>query len=102
MLQILAHTDEPVTAASEGFLDTIAHQPPVIAMVISIFVLLGWFGILGLFKIKLPTRLLLLLPVILALSLLFFVHNPFVVSVLLSSGFILVFILTFTMIRAGH
>lgn len=104
MLAIFAHTEETgdTLSQSESLLSVIGHQPAPVAFLISVFVLLGWFGILSIFKLKLLTRLLAVLPAVLALALLFFSHNPLVASVLLSGGFVLVFVLSFTMLRAGH
>lgn len=101
MFRDFAHAGEAHEAAeaSSGLLDAIAHQPVWIAFLISVFVLISWFAILGLFRIKLVSKLLALLPAVMALALLFFEHNPIVASILLSGGFILVFALAFTMLR---
>lgn len=101
MFSYFAHAGEAhdVTEASSGLLDTIAHQPVWIALLISAFVLISWFAILGLFRVKLVSKLLALLPALMVLALLFFEHNPVVASILLSGGFILVFILAFAMLR---
>jgi hypothetical protein len=86
------------TTEATGLLETLTHQDTWVVLLFSFLVLLGWFAVLNLFKLKLITRLLALLPMIILLALLFFSHNPLAASVLLSGGFILTFLLTFTML----
>ena len=100
--KLFAHTGEHSDAAvpaSENLLSVVAHQPTWVALALSVFVLLSLFGFLSLFNVKLVNRLLALMPALLALALIFFTHNPLVASLLLSSGFILVFFLAFLLIR---
>lgn len=102
-MQWFAHTDnstEAAETASQNLLTIIAHQPLWLALLICVFVLAGGFGILSLFRLKLISKLLALMPVVLALAVMFLEHNPIVATILLSGGFIMVFALAFTMLRA--
>lgn len=68
---------------------------------ISVFILVSVYAILSLFKLKLINKLFALLPVIIALSILFLTHNPIVATILLSGGFIMTFVLAFGLLRTS-
>jgi hypothetical protein len=102
IISILAHAGEEAaeSPAASGFWDSVAHQSAPAAMVFVLFVLIAVYGILGIFKVKVLSRLLMLLPVIIGLAIFFMEHNPTVAAITLSGGFILVFFLVLTMLGA--
>lgn len=95
---LIAH-DEARAEPSNNLLDSITHQSVFVALIICGVVLLALYGILVSLKLNVLNRLLLLIPAALALSLLFYQHQPIVSTILLSGGFILTFLLAFTMLR---
>lgn len=104
-LSLLAHAGEnheETAAASNDLLTTIGHQPFVVSLLICVGVLAAVYGLLSLTPLKLPAKLLGLFPAIIILGIFYLQHNPSVTTVLLSVGFIGVFLLAFTMLKGDH
>lgn len=79
-------------------LSTILAQPFFISLLLVGAVLFFIYTLLGTVKVKPLNRLLILIPLLLALSILYMNHNAIVATVLLSTGFLLSFLLAFTML----
>lgn len=104
MITLLAHAGgghEEVTAASSSLFDTLVHQPTWVALIIVTIVVFAFFSLLGLLRINLLTRLLLLIPALIGIAVFYLPHQPMVTTVLLSLGFIGTFFLVFTMLAGG-
>ena len=98
----LAHAGEnheETTTVSNDLLTTIGHQPFVVSLLICVGVLAAVYGLLSLTPLKLPAKLLGLFPAIIILGIFYLQHNPSITTVLLSVGFIGVFLLAFTMLK---
>lgn len=98
----LAHAGEnheETIATSNDLLTTIGHQPFVVSLLICVGVLAAVYGLLSLTPLKLPAKLLGLFPAIIILGVFYLQHNPSVTTVLLSVGFIGVFLLAFTLLK---
>lgn len=82
------------------FWNRLGHQPTWISLIlISLLVLI--ILVLGR-KLSLPNRLFIVVPLLLVISIFYMAHNPIVTSITLSVGFIVTFLLTFTLLASNR
>lgn len=102
LLNLVAHGSEEeaeeVAAGSASFLDTLSHQSAPVSLLLILFILFVIYTVLRFMKVNFLNRVLILIPVIVAISIFYLPHNAVVTSVTLSVGFVLTFLLVFTML----
>jgi hypothetical protein len=74
------------------------HQPTWLSLLLVAGFLLSFFSLLGLLHINWLTRLLLLVPAMIGIALLYLPHQPVVTGIVLSFGFIMTFLVVFSML----
>ncbi len=102
MVTIFAHAgeDHGDVAETGGLLDTISHLPTVVSLILVVTVLTWLFLGLRAVRVSPPNRLLMLFPVSLAMAVFYMQHNPLVSTAILAAGFIVIFLLVFTMLAS--
>lgn len=103
MFNLFAHGSEELEAtaeASSGFIDTLTHQSAPLSLLLIAFVLFVLFTVMKFMKVNFLNRVLVLIPVIIGIAIFYLPHNAAVTTVVLSCGFILTFLLVFTMLAA--
>lgn len=100
LLRYVAHAGETHTeeAVQTGLIDSLMHQPAWLNLLLVGAALFAVYTLLEKLKIKPLNRVLLLIPVLLALAVLYMADQPIVATVLVSTGFLLSFALAFTML----
>lgn len=104
MPTLLAHAgEEHAVEQSEGIISAVWHWPTWAAMVL-VLCLLGLVYVLAakLFRLGFAGRLLVLVGSAIVLGVVYLPHNPTVTALVLSGGFIITFLLTFTLLGGGR
>lgn len=109
MFNLISHTGETVVGTDlhvedTGLLHALTHQPLWISLLIIAFVLFGVYQLLEALKLKPLNRVLAMVPLLILIAILYLKNNPAVTTVVLSVGFVVTFVLAFSMMsqqRAG-
>ena len=94
----VAHAGEAHAEESVGALGSILHQPTWVGLLLVAIVGVLLFQGTKLLKWSLPARLLVTVASLIGIGVLYLPHNPSVTGISLSIGFIVTFLLTFTML----
>ena len=89
---------EAVVSSSSGFLYTFTHQSAPLSLLLIAFILFVLFTAMRIMKVIFLNRVLVLIPTLIAFAVFYLPHNAMVTTVVLSIGFILTFLLVFTML----
>lgn len=101
MLQLttqIAHQGEVHVETATGLYGKVMHQPTWIGLLIVAAVLVLVYGLTKVLKLLLPGRLLAVVATMILVGILYLPHNASVSGIILSAGFIITFLLTFTLL----
>lgn len=90
-----------VNVAPTSFLESVTGQPFLVSLLLIFALLFAIYTVLEKLRIKGLQRMLALIPVMLLLAVAYFQHGPLMATLLLSSGFLLSFILAFAQLSGG-
>ena len=79
-------------------IDQIAQQPIAVSLLLIVAVIFFVYTLLGAFKLHFLNRLLCLIPILMTMSIIYMEQSPLIATLLLSSGFLLSFLLAFTLL----
>jgi uncharacterized membrane protein YjjP (DUF1212 family) len=90
---------QEITAERASLIDALVHQPTWLSLILIIFFMFALYNLLEKLKVKPMNRVLVLLPVTLLIAIIYLQHDPLVTTVVLIAGFVVTFILAFTLMR---
>ena len=99
MIELFAHAGEEHVEEKVGLVSRILDQPTWVALIIVTAVLAAIF--LLSWKLGFMKRLLVLVGSTILIGIIYLPHNPSVTGIVLSTGFIATFLLTFTMLAGA-
>lgn len=100
-MNIFGHGGEVQAVEPEriSLIKALAHQPTWLSLLIIAFFLFGMYDLLDKLKVKPMKRVLMLALITLLIAVIYMPHNPAVTTVLLLGGFVVTFVLAFTLMR---
>ncbi len=99
MINLLGHAGEEHVEEKVGLVSKVLHQPTWVALLIVATVLVAVF--LLTWKLQFMKRLFILVGSTILIGVVYLPHNPSVTGIVLSTGFVATFLLTFTLLAGA-